>query len=242
MPDKTPRERRSLYNDHLRILGLDDSKATLDSHQLKEKQHIESLELPPLRLQEKVESSPSWLSWLLAPKQMGLSVGLAFSLIFAVMILKQPKDHLTPKGAIRVSVFWERDGKVAPFTAETQLKDGDRVGSSVLSAEEAVAYWAISDNQFKVISDLNDIHTSRIELQPGVSQNFASSFTLVAPNQGEHLIVIVCPKGENQKHSPEGNVTSVFNQEFVSKLVAKGQAETSNCMYIGYRLRRLATK
>ncbi|MCB0364921.1 MAG: hypothetical protein H6624_12375 [Bdellovibrionaceae bacterium] len=240
MPDKTKQERRSLYRDHLRILKIEDANVPLTDQQMAELGRIEELELPPLRLPAPEPSSFRWLQWMLSPKSLSVSIAVAFSLVFTVLVLKQPKDHLTAKGAIRVSVFWERDGRVSPFNSETELKDGDRVGSSVLSASEAVAYWAISDSEFNVISDPDDIRTSRINLEPGESKNFSSSFTLVAPNQGEHLIVIVCPKEEHQGGKSSQKLNTVFNQEFVSQLISKGQIEASNCMYVGYRLRRLA--
>lgn len=237
MADKVVSRRTSLYGDHLRILGLAASDAPLTESQRAESQRLDNLDLPRLVLPPRKKNLPQWLDGIMAPRGMVATVAVVCSLLILVIRLQTPQDQLTPKGSVRVAVFWDRGGKVSPFTAESQLQDGDRIGASVTAAEESVAYWVVSDAQFNIISDPNDIHASRLNLAPGVPQEFAASFTLVAPNQGEHLIVIVCPKGDNKTLESGDRVGTVFDQSFVSKLIAKGQLEASNCMYAGYKLR-----
>jgi hypothetical protein len=237
MADKIVSRRTSLYGDHLRILNLSDSDSPLTENQKVESQRLDHLDLPRLTLPPRKKNLPQWLDGIMAPRGMMATVAVVCTLLVLVVRLQTPEDRLTPKGSVRVSVYWDRGGKVSPFTAESQLQDGDRIGASVTAAEESVAYWVVSDANFKIISDPSDIHSSRLNLAPGVPQNFAASFTLVAPNQGEHLIVIVCPKGDNKTSESGDRVGTVFDQAFVSKLIAKGQLEASNCMYAGYKLR-----
>jgi hypothetical protein len=136
-----------------------------------------------------------------------------------------------------VNVIWERQGKVQPIGSESALQDGDKVGASVVASQDSFAYWVITDNQNKVISDLGDIESSKITLQAGVSKSFESSFTLTAPNQGENLIVVICP--QEKMLQPKQAMDIVFNQQFFVQLMSEQKINSSSCIFAGYRLRSL---
>ena len=220
----------SLFSKQWHIVSEDQSKWS--SSELQEHERLQALLLPPLQLK------PSWMMRFKLQIQMGLGAIVMASL--ALMVLLPRQESLTAKGALQVSLFFEHDGKVSPFKPDVILKDGDKVGVSVNSAEEAFAYWAITDDKLKALDTADDIESSRITLSPGVSKNFESSFVLVAPNQGEHLVVVVCPKGtskEGQKPEAKKPVDSLLNHDFISQLLTEQKISSSNCIFVGYRLR-----
>lgn len=224
---------KSLFDRHWRLINQDESQWSEEDKQ--EFARLQDLQLPPLELK------PSLWNKFRLQIQIGLSAVVTASL--ALFYFLPQTDRLSAKGGLQVSVFWERAGKVSPLTSETILSDGDKIGAKVNSSEESYAYWAITDNNLKVISGVDDIESSRVYLEPGVSKSFESSFVLTAPNQGEHLVVVVCPKKEisaqtklNAKTPP---IDSLFNHEFVTQLFSESRLTSSNCIFAGYRLRRM---
>ncbi len=228
----------SLFAKHMRLIETDKSQWSKADHE--EFARLNDLDLPALKLPARTPSLiEAFLGGFKMP-QLQIAVGGALAVTIAFILIQQPADdRLTAKGSLQVSVFWERDGKVSPLTTESVLRDGDKVGAKVISSDEADAYWAITDNQFKAISDADDVESSRLALQPGVSKNFDSSFELVAPNQGENLVVVVCPKVKAEKASADKPTDSFFDHEFVSRLMTEQRVRSSGCMFVGHRLRRL---
>lgn len=220
----------SLYSKHLRLIQQDESQWTPSDRE--EFDRLQTLRLPPLELKP--------TAWMKFKQQFKITIPAlataSIAIIGVVTLMRQPNDILAPKGSIQVSVVWERAGKVSSLTVDSELKDGDKIGASVVSSDESVAYWAITDDKFKPIVEMADIESSKILLEPGVSKRFDSSFELVAPNQGESLVVIVCPKSKiNETTKP---VESLFDQQFTVRLLADQQIRSSDCMFAGYRLRR----
>lgn len=172
--------------------------------------------------------------------QIGLSMMALASLVVVIMTQKN-EDVLRAKGSVQVSVIWERGGKVSKLGEDVVLQDGDKVGASVVSSEESVAYWSITDNKMNVLSGAEDIEASKILLEPGVIKSFASSFELTSPNQGEHLVVAICPKTATVKPSPEKAEKhgGIFDREFVGRLLTESQVRSNECLFVGYRLRKL---
>ncbi len=222
----------SLFSKHLRIISEDPQ--TWSPEVRKESEYLQSLRLPELELKT---------SWRMKFKsEIQLSLGALLMASFALIFFLPRHEILTPKGAFQVSVFVEHEGKLSPLKSESLLKDGDKVAASVNSAEDSYAYWAITDHQLKVLTPKEDIESSRLFLPAGVSKSFESSFVLVAPNQGEHLVVVVCPKSENktpEKSDSKKPIDSLFNHDFVTQLQAGGPLQSSQCIFVGYRLRRL---
>ncbi len=221
----------SLFKKHLRLIQQDESTWTESDRQ--EFARLQSFKLPPLEL----KPTP-WMTFK-RQFQSGLPLLATASLAIVTMVtlFKSKDTDLVAKGSMQVSVFWDRNGKVSPLKDDSTLKDGDKIGASVVSSEEAIAYWAITDDKFKPISDVNDIESSKLALEPGVSKRFDSGFELVAPNQGENLVVVVCAKSKMKADVKP--VDSLFDREFTSKLLADQQIRSSDCLFVGYRLRNL---
>lgn len=221
----------SVFSQHLRLIQQEESKWSASDRE--EFDRLQSLRLPPLELKP--------TRWMKFKKQIKAGVPLfvtaSLAVVTFVSLYKTNVNEYTAKGSVQVSVFWERAGKVSPLNAESELKDGDRVGANVISSEAGIAYWAITDNSFKPISDITDIEGSKIILEPGVKAQFKFSFELVAPNQGENLIVVVCSK--SQTKSDVKPVNSLFDHEFTAKLLTAQQIRASDCTFVGYRLRNL---
>jgi hypothetical protein len=216
----------SLFSKHLKIIEGDPSKWTEAERQ--EHEVLETLRLPPL------PERKSWWQKFQFQIRMGFASAVAMSAA-VVLFLPREKSELTAKGSIQVSAYWARGTTVRPLSSNENLLDGDKVGAGVISSEESFAYWAITDNQFKLLSHPHDIETSRLSLEPGVKKNFESSFELTSPNQGEHLVVIVCPK--TAKPTSTEKVGALLDQAFVSRLIAEKRAAAADCMFVGYRLR-----
>ncbi len=229
----------SLFSKHLRLIETDESQWTEDERL--EFQSLQQLDLPPLVLPPapagRLEQLGNW--WRQPKFYSGLAIaGVASLTVFSLLVSRQMgdvEDRLSAKGSLQVSVFWERDGKVSPLMGEMNLKDGDKVGAAVLTSEDSVAYWAITDRDFKTLSDASDVESSKISLQAGVRKTFDSSFELVAPNQGENLVIVVCPRSAGQ--SLKTDTAPLFDQTFVAKLISESRIRSSQCVFVGSRLR-----
>ena len=222
---------KSLYDFHLRGLGA--KQGGLDKRESQLWKQTMDLNLPPLRLPETAKSNPftQWIqSW-----QMGLGV-VAMAMIAALVLiptLQQKQDVFRAKGSISVTVFFERAGEVKPFDGSFSLENGDRIGAQVISSQASIAYWAVTNDEFKVISDQADIESSAIALEPGKSGAFNNSFELTEPNEGEHLVIAVCKKSDNADTRDK----SLFDRDFVSRLMKQNKLAAESCMFVGYRLR-----
>jgi hypothetical protein len=223
----------SLFSKHMRLIGGDES--TWSQEDRSENERLMKLRLP------KLELKTSKLQEFKKQIQIGLSM-LALASLVVVFVTQKKDETLRAKGSIQVSVIWERGGKVLKLTDDSILQDGDKIGATVISSEEAVAYWTITDSNMNVLSGAQDIESSKLVLEPGALKSFNSSYELTAPNQGEHLVVAVCPKpAADAKASPTAgdNKTGVFNREFVSRLLTEAQVRSNECLFVGYRLRKL---
>jgi hypothetical protein len=250
----------SMFSKHLRLIETDESKWTPEDR--KEFEQIQNLDLPPLTLPPLMAQSERDRSILadfrnmsaklgkviggvlpakpLSPGFAGAFAAACIVVLASITLLREDadvSDRLTPKGALQISVFWERAGKVSPMSPEANLVDGDKVGATVLSAEDGVAYWAITDRDFKILSDQADVEASQISLQAGVRKSFTSSFELVAPNQGENLVIVVCPKSSTG--SQKNDSALLFDQAFIAKLTSDSRIRSSECVFVGSRLRRM---
>lgn len=238
----------SMFSKHLRLIETDESK--LSHEDRKDFEQIQNLDLPPLNLPPRPASGGA-LGILM--KQAAAAIQLrpgSFAGAFAatcvavfvtITFLRERddlSDRLSPKGALQISVFWERAGKISPFSSDANLVDGDKVGATVLSAEDGVAYWAIVDRDFKILSEQADVEASRISLEAGIRKGFNSSFELVAPNQGENLVIVVCPKSKSESQKPDDSAL-LFDQAFVAKLTTDARIQSSQCVFVGSRLRRM---
>jgi hypothetical protein len=243
----------SMFSKHLRLIEADEKTWTPEERE--EFERLKEVDLPPLTLPPRPMSLPASLfhrasevlrqtlgAAPLSPSSFAGALTVAGLAIFvSVLVFKdewRQSDRLSPKGAVQVSVFWERAGKVSPLLMDSNLVDGDKVGATVLSAEDAVAYWAITDKDFKVLSDQADVEASKISLQAGVRKSFGSSFELVPPNQGENLVIVICPK--SRAEPPKNDDTALlFDQAFVAKLTSEARIRSSDCVFVGSRLRRM---
>lgn len=236
MPDKS-QDKDSVFAQHWRVINDPPSKWSDEDKKLNEQ--IQSLRLPPLP--ERSNWFGDFLGQYRSQLQMGFASALALSLAIVVLLPKEEK--FASKGSLQVSVFWSRDGKPSePFNSETKLQNGDKVSASVQSSDPAIVYWAVTDHNMKLISEPGDIEDSKMELKPGESQKFNSSFSLVGENEGENLIVIVCPKSTDKTNpSTESKppMDSILNREFVTQLLAEQQKRANNCVFVGYKLRSL---
>ncbi|MEQ1878132.1 MAG: hypothetical protein ABL958_15930 [Bdellovibrionia bacterium] len=219
----------SLFSRHMRLIESDESKWSADDR--KEHERLKGLRLPPLELKP-----TRWMLWK-TQIQAGLGVAVMASLAIVIGYSMNKDEVLTAKGALQVNVVYVRDGKQSGLTGESELKDGDKIAASVVSAEEAIAYWTITDDKMNVLDDAADIESTVIRLEPGLMKSFENSFVLIPPNQGENLVVVVCPKpaaGAGKKA-----VQELFNRETVSQLLTESRVRSSDCVFVGYRLRRL---
>lgn len=240
----------SMFSKHLRLIEADETTWTPEER--KEFERLKELDLPPLALPPRPMSLPVSLidrasevlrqtmrTVQLRPGGFAGALTVAGLAIFvSVLVFREDSDRLSPKGAVQVSVFWERAGKVLPLLMDSNLVDGDKVGATVLSAEDGVAYWAITDKDFKVLSDQADVEASKLSLQAGVRKSFASSFELVPPNQGENLVIVVCPKARAEPPK-NADTALLFDQAFVAKLTSEARIRSSECVFVGSRLRRM---
>jgi len=147
---------------------------------------------------------------------------------------RQTEDTLTAKGSTQISVYWQRNETVSPLVETSELIDGDKIGVKIIADQDSVAYWTIADKDFKVLDDVKEIESGKLDVKAGVSTSFDSSFQLTAPNQGEHLIVIVCP---NPKMQSEGRQL-VLDREFLTGVVHGKNKKAEDCVYAGFRLRQ----
>lgn len=225
----------SLFSKHIALITKPES--TWTAEQRAEWDKINSLELPPLRLPKKEKKISIWENWRQQWKY-GFSILAVVSLALIVIIpqLRDTEDTLTAKGSTRVSVYWERDNKVSPLTDTSVLLDGDKIGANVVSSEDSVAYWMITDKDLHVLDDVKDIEASRLKLTAGVTERFESSFQLVAPNQGENLIVVVCPNPTKDNTVIENKL--IMDRGFLSDVLEKQNKKANDCLYAGFRLRK----
>lgn len=240
----------SMFSKHLRLIEADETTWTPEER--KEFERLKEIDLPPLTLPPRPRSLPSSLihrasevvrqtlsTVQLRPGSFAGALTVAGLAVFvSVLIFREDSDRLSPKGAVQISVFWERAGKVSPLLMKSNLVDGDKVGATVLSAEDGVAYWAITDQDFKILSDQADVEASKISLKAGVRKSFGSSFELVPPNQGENLVIVVCPDGKAGP-SKTDDTALLFDQAFVAKLTSEARIRSSQCLFVGSRLRRM---
>ena len=222
---------QSLFSKHVRIITEDPS--VLNEAERTEWNKINSLELPPLRLPKKQESLSFWAK-LKEQWYFGLSALTIASLALVLVVPRQAQDGYTAKGSTRISVYWQRGDTISPLTETSVLQDGDKVGVKIIADQDSVAYWTIADKDFKVLDDVNDIESGKLEIKAGISAGFDSSFQLTAPNQGEHLIVIVCP---NPKIENSGRQL-VLDREFLNDVVQGKNKKAQDCVYAGFRLRK----
>jgi hypothetical protein len=231
----------SLFSRHLRLISEDQS--TWTQRDREEYERLQKIDLPKLQLPLRkasppamVESVPPLSLWERYKVQLQWGLG-ALAVASVVSVVSVPtmnpgpmnpgQDTLTAKGALQISVFWQRDGQVYPFTETSKLKDGDRIEASVVSSEYAVSYWAITDENFKIIIGTEE--------KSGQSPNVSSSFELVAPNQGENLVVVACPK--SMPDSGKKAIGSLLNREFLAQLLNERRLDSKDCIYAGFKLR-----
>lgn len=222
---------QSLFSKHLRIITEDPSQ--LNEAERKEWNKIENLELPPLRLPSRHEPQSAWAK-LKEQWYFGLSALTIASLALVLVLPRQTEDTLTAKGSTQISVYWQRNETVSPLVETSELIDGDKIGVKIITDQDSVAYWTIADRDFKVLDDVKEIESGKLDVKAGVSTSFDSSFQLTAPNQGEHLIVIVCP---NPKMQSEGRQL-VLDREFLTGVVHGKNRKAEDCVYAGFRLRQ----
>lgn len=224
----------SLYSQYLKLIESDGEGLTVEEQE--EWQRLQKIQLPPLNLPV---TRPSFLDQY---RQIfrGWKVELTMTAmaLLAVFVflpsLHNNKNDLSPKGALSVTVFFERDGIVKPLVGDLELQDGDKVGAQVISSEESIAYWVVTDKAFQVISNPQSIVQSAIILKPGEVKSFANSFELLPPNQGEQLVIAVC---KDVKISENFSQEKMFNRGFVSDLMKQKRLNTDSCVFVGYRLR-----
>ncbi|MCB0422823.1 MAG: hypothetical protein KDD61_17615, partial [Bdellovibrionales bacterium] len=172
----------SLYHDQLVILGLEANSGELTARQTTERERIRTIDLPPLNFP--VRSSLQWRDWIKNPmfflKFWAPVVVLSVALVVGLPFLS-PKDRLQFKGGQKVDLFWEREGQIHPLKEGASLLVGDRVSATIISTEKSLAYWFVTDDQFKILTPLSEVRESRLELEPGVLGQFQSSVTLVDP-------------------------------------------------------------
>lgn len=226
----------SLFSKHVALLTQPDTTWTAD--QKAEWKKINSIELPPLKLPKAPETVSFWVKWKVQI-QYGFSALAVTSLALLVIVPQLRNEHradLVAKGTIQVSVYWERAGKVNPLNETSELVDGDKIGARVISFEDAVAYWTITDKDLKTLDNLTEIESSRINLAAGVAQNFTSSFQLVSPNQGENLVVIVCPKPSDSDLNLSDQL--ILDHKLLTVVLEKQNKKANDCTYAGFRLRK----
>lgn len=180
MPPKTPERRPSLLSQHLTILGLEPGDAAAAAS---EKIRMDSLDLPPLTLASR-QRSRSITTPLVA-------LASALALLVVSYRLLTP-DGLRVKGAHKVSVFWERDGQVEPFSEGVSLRNGDRVRAEVLAGSDAVAFLAVASGDGMLLSDPPHAAAGSIRVATGERKSFPGSVKLVGADEKERLVVIIC--------------------------------------------------
>ena len=228
--------KNSLFADHLEIFEVTDIDQ-LSKDQQKEYKRIEQLSLPPLKWpsEKKKVSPPEWLDLFFRPQNLGLIFAAALSVMVFINVIKQSQPDLRAKGSARISLYYEREAKVFPLSEKVVLKNGDKVGASVISAKSGSAYWAIVDSKSQLLISNDEVLASEIKLKPGIREDFKSSFTLTAPNEGEQLVVIVC----ESKYNSSMALKEVSNINFVNEVIKTKSLTKHNCMYMGRVLRRV---
>ncbi len=229
----------SLYSKHLRILTEDQSRWTQADHE--EFLLLQSLDLPKLNLSNCKTAELTWWKRIRGELQLGnrskiiAMAACAVAIGFFVPLIQSNHDTLVPKGSLQVSVFWQHDGITKPWTEMSNLQDGDKVGASVISSEESTAYWLLTDKSMNTIEGTEDIESSQLNLKPGQSQSFDSSFQLTAPNQGENLLVIVCP----QTMPGAGKMVKslLLDHDFTDKILLARRLSYKDCSFSSFKLR-----
>lgn len=220
--------RDSLFSQHLSLIEKDPSKWTDAEKQ--EFERLQHLRLPPL------PERKHWWNQFQFQIRIGVASALAMSLA-VVIFLPSGKEDLTAKGAVQISAFSARGAEVLPLSSANQLVDGDKIGAAVLSSESSVAYWTVADSQFNIIGDPKDFISTQLRLEPGVKKSFDSSFELTAPNQGEHLLIIVCPSKFPQT---EASLLELWRaRDLVQRALDQNKVAAGECTLGAYRLRVL---
>lgn len=229
----------SLFEKHWQIIS-DDPEKWSDSVTAEYK-NLQRVALPALPALPERSSL-----WERLRPQLNPSLMVALSLsIFLVILIPRLLNHQVTginensgwnvKGATKISVYWERTGKVTPFNSDQSLVDGDRVGASLLTDRTSYAYWAVADRELNLLSSTDDIKTSQLLLEPGKQAQFSSSFELVSPNQGEVLLIWVCPI--SSKSASVEVAQKKLTRELISTVIQSRPSDFDDCVIAGYKLR-----
>jgi hypothetical protein len=151
--------------------------------------------------------------------------------IFVLVLIPQSENYRT-KGSLRVSAYWERNKIVKPFTEDSQLQAGDKVSANIITNEDARAFWAITDTKLQLLSEVESM-----DLKSGEARDLTSSYELDSSNQGEQLILVVCPKTKG--FFSKEQISPTFDRELITQFVNQKELDTNQCAYLGYRLRSL---
>lgn len=222
----------SLYSKHWRLLTQDPSQ--MNEQDRKALEELQAIPLPPLKPLPPLQKNSNFLLQAVHWWRYAFATVAICSLAFLILLPQQ--ETLKTKGSLRVSVYWQRNKVVKPFTAETELQTGDKIGANLISNEDSRVYWAIGNAQLHLLSEVETM-----DLKAGEPRDLTSSFELDASNQGEQLIVVVCPKSPNSqlsKNSQNSDSTDfVFDHSLITKLLNQKEVDASPCAYLGYRLR-----
>ncbi len=227
------KKKSSLFSDQLDVI---ENKKDLTQEQIEEKARQDKISVPPLELQESNfanNTARAILDFLFNPKMLSAASVCAVAMFLILAPLEQ-EDILRTKGAVRITLIFERDGLVKEFSDSQKLSNGDKVGAQIISAGEAFAYWTVIDKENNILLPPEDLLSSELKLKPGVLTSFESSLTLTDPNQGESLVIMICKK----KISSSERSQKLLNLENLVNSVNKGKIIKEECMIYGRNLRR----
>jgi hypothetical protein len=227
-------DKKSLFSKHVALITTPPSSWTPE--QKAEWESIQKLDLPPLKLTRPEKKHSLWEKFKTNWQYTFSALAVTSLALMIIPGLRNTEDTLTAKGSAQISVYWERDSRISPLTSDSDLKDGDKIGAKVITSEDSIAYWTITDKNLKVLDSIEEIKNSQLDLLAGISQDFKTSFQLTSPNQGENLIVIICPVTDLQKKEMTSHL--VMDQALLSEVIEKKNKKTNSCMYAGFRLRK----
>lgn len=189
-----PQQRDSLLAQHQRILGYNkgiDQKPHPSDWE--EQSRIERLRLPPLYLPQTARPQSFFANLGISGARWWGFAAMAALMLVAILWPKAD-ESLRIKGTHHISIFWEREGHVEPWTGGTFLQAGDRVRAEVLASDNIIAYAGIADHEGKLLLPPEQFHATAQTLAPGERKAFPGSFKLVGPSEGETLVVLICEK------------------------------------------------
>lgn len=136
--------------------------------------------------------------------QFGLSALVAAALAF--VLYKKPfatDTSFKVNAGASVAVYYEQGGELTTWKPGTTLNEGTKIHAEVLAVKPAVAFWGITANGGRLLSDPQQVLANRLQLAAGEKKLFSNNFELSGPGEGETLVIAICPADYVEVEAPE---------------------------------------